>query len=119
MKCGICYKETGEDGGVLCEECSQKPRFRYYALLRPPGYAAVPDGWCLKEFWSPCKDIPGTEIHAHGWVEYHKLLSLRLYRMSAAGGLYPGSSVGQSGGFLIRRSRVRATPGTPVLTTTR
>ena len=76
MKCGICHKETElwENNGVLCEECSQKPRFRYYALLRLPGYAAVPDGWCLKEFWTPCKDIPGTEIHAHGWVEYPRPL---------------------------------------------
>ncbi len=47
-------------------------------------------------------------MSGHGWwVE--NLLRLSEYRR----GLYPGSSAGQSIGFLIRGSRVRIAPGVP------
>ena len=77
MKCGICHKPTElwEDNDVLCEECSQKPRYRYYALLRPPGYAAVPNGWCLKKYWTPQQQVSGDAFYAHGWVEYPQPLT--------------------------------------------
>ena len=74
MNCGICNQDTDlwEDGGVICEDCADKPRYRYYSILRPPGPFAVPDGWCLREYWRPKQEVPGTHIHAHGWVEYPK-----------------------------------------------
>ena len=76
MKCGICHQETNlwEDNGVLCEECSQKPRYRYYALFRPVGYACIPDGWCLREPWSPMRHVDSWYVH--GWVEYPEPLPM-------------------------------------------
>ena len=72
MKCRQCQKETDNlvNDLPLCEECVDKPRYRYYAYLRPPGFAAVPDGWILREFWKPPERIPGSMFTAHGWVEY-------------------------------------------------
>ncbi len=76
MNGGICKTPTEEDNGVLCEECADLPRFRYYALLRPPGYAAVPDGWCLREFWNPPQLIKSEPLYFHGWIEYPEPLPI-------------------------------------------
>ena len=72
MNCGICNEPTDlwEDCGVICKDCADKPRHRYYASLRPPSWAAIPDGWCLRRFQVPKGPIPGTGFFAHGWVEY-------------------------------------------------
>ena len=69
MNCGICHEPTDlwENGGVICEDCVGKPRHRYYALLRPPSYAAVPDGWCLREI---CMRRVNDWLQTFGWVEY-------------------------------------------------
>ena len=72
MKCGICNKPTElwEDCGVICEDCADKPRYKYFSTLRPPSKFAVPDGWCLNKVWGKPGQIRGSRIMAHGWVEY-------------------------------------------------
>jgi len=72
MKCGMCHVETDrwEKFGILCDECQDKPRYRYYSTLRPPTKFSVPDGWCLNKVWGKPGQIHGSRIMAHGWVEY-------------------------------------------------
>ena len=71
MNCGICHEPTElwKKNGIICKGCADKPRHRYYALNRPPGFAAVPDGWCLREIWAPMHEV-NDWLQAFGWVEY-------------------------------------------------
>lgn len=47
---------------------------RYYFLNRPPSIGTHPTGEINRELWYPVQDIPGTERHAWGWVEYPEAL---------------------------------------------
>ena len=70
MKCRMCGDEAEfDERGTLCEECESKPRHRYHALLRPPGFAAVPDHWVRREIFHRPLTVE-ENLRTHGWVEY-------------------------------------------------
>ena len=65
---------------------SNEEAFRYYFLNRPPFIGTHPSGETSRKVWQPVEMIPGTERHAHGWVEYpHALESYDIWRFE----LYP------------------------------
>lgn len=83
MRCKGCYQDKDYDEGGwascawLCEECKDRPRYRYYLLNRPPGIGCQPDGFVDRETWLPSRKIPdGDYWHALGWVEYLRPLSM-------------------------------------------
>lgn len=56
--------------------------FKYWALNRPPIYAARPEGQAAFDVWLPMRSIPNPEAsrsigerHCFGWVEYEQQLS--------------------------------------------
>ena len=82
MRCGICNEPTElwEKNGVICEGCTDKPRYRFFSTLRPPSRFAMPDGACLRKIWGKRGQIHGSRIWAHGWAEYPEPLDFEKVR---------------------------------------
>lgn len=78
--CGISKKEGANtiifSLGMPTHHCDDElvwvkiEGHRYYFISRPPDIGTHPAGEVRREVWYPAKDIPNTERHGWGWVEY-------------------------------------------------
>ena len=78
LTCHLCKQQfEGEpmwtNCAMLCQDCYEKPRYRYFYINRPPGIGCQPVGFVDRETWMPTrthKGVGGNTRHFYGWVEY-------------------------------------------------
>jgi len=114
MKCDLCQTEIYKDEEgfftnvrLLCKGCANKPRYRYYYTLRPPGIGCQPDGFVDRASFGRqgqrTKLIGGRDWTVYGWVEYHKPLGPEeLFKWD----LWPHNA-GEVAGYLDWKERAR------------